>query len=58
MSQVDDLPLFDRRFFESDEVMSLIGGGAIGEKRPLAHQVIKDSFSEGNHEGLLGVILK
>ena len=56
MPHMDDLPLFDRRFFESDEVMSRIGEGAIGGKATglaFAHQVIKDSFSEGNHEGLL-----
>jgi hypothetical protein len=52
---VQDIPQFDRRFFESDDVISRIGGGAIGGKASglaFAHRVLQDQFSTGTFEGM------
>ena len=52
---VQDIPQFDRRFFESDDVISRIGGGAIGGKASglaFAHKVLQDHFPTGKFEGM------
>ena len=54
--KVADIPPFDRRFFESKEVISRIGGGAIGGKASglaFAHRVLKDVFPAGERDGIL-----
>ncbi len=50
-----DIPRFDRRFFESDNAVSRIGGGAIGGKASglaFAHQVLQRHFSDGTFNGI------
>lgn len=52
---VQDIPRFDRRFFESENVVSRIGGGAIGGKASglaFAHKVLQDRFPKGTFEGI------
>ncbi len=52
---VQDIPRFDRRFFESENVVSRIGGGAIGGKASglaFAHKVLQDRFPKGAFEGM------
>ncbi|MFH1686550.1 MAG: PEP/pyruvate-binding domain-containing protein [bacterium] len=52
---IENIPVFDRRFFESDYVLSRIGGGAIGGKASglaFAHQVVRELFPEGSIDGM------
>jgi hypothetical protein len=55
MPTVQDIPRFDRRFFESENVMSRIGGGVIGGKASglaFAHRVLQNRFPDGIFEGI------
>jgi len=53
--ELDTIPRFDRRFFESDDVISRIGKGSMGGKASglvFAHTILKNSFPEGLFENL------
>ncbi len=53
--ELDAIPRFDRRFFESDDVISRIGKGSMGGKASglaFAHTILKENFPEGKFEGL------
>jgi len=50
-----DIPRFDRRFFDSENVVSRIGGGAIGGKASglaFADRVLEDRFPDQVFEGM------
>jgi hypothetical protein len=52
---LSQIPSFDRRFLESDDVVSRIGDGAIGGKATglsFAHQVVQSSFPSGEVKGI------
>lgn len=55
MPSLSQIPLFDRRFLESDDVISRIGDGAIGGKASglaFAHQVVQSTFPSGEVDGI------
>ena len=50
-----DIPRFDRQFFESENVISLIGRGSIGGKASglvFAHKVIQNNINPEDYKGL------
>ena len=52
---VKDIPRFDRQFFESGDVISLIGGGSIGGKASglvFAHKVIQSNINPEEFKNL------
>ena len=53
--EAKDIPRFDRKFFESNNAVSRIGGGAIGGKASglaFAHEVLTKYFPDGNFGGI------
>ncbi|HOP06562.1 MAG TPA: PEP/pyruvate-binding domain-containing protein [candidate division Zixibacteria bacterium] len=53
---VHDVPPFDRRFFESDNIVSRIGGGAIGGKASglvFAHSVLSRHLRDNHFQDIL-----
>lgn len=55
MPSTEDIPLFDRNFFNSENVVSRIGGGAIGGKASglaFAQRVLGDCFPDHVFEGI------
>ena len=56
MPATDDIPPFDRNFFNSEDIISRIGGGAIGGKATglaFADRVVKETVPTGDLGGLI-----
>ncbi len=51
----ESIPRFDRRFFDSDDSVSIVGCGPIGGKATglaLADRVLRDTYDTGSFEGM------
>ena len=53
--ELGDIPRFDRKFFESGDVISRIGRGFMGGKASglaFAHTLLRENFPEGEYRGM------